>query len=146
MCDIQLADEVSVLKHVLCRLVGTSDFIHTKMSNIVIKQKLENSFNRSKMYHCKYNSCHLLEQFPSLASTTNELPLVYGTRIVRADSGSDSDSESRNKNEEIILVNRPTPTVCNDPPEPATTIRTYTVKQRTFFVPAAQRMSYVWVF
>jgi hypothetical protein len=47
-----------------------------------------------------------------------------GMRIVQADSGSDSDSESRNKNEEIIPVNRLTPTVCTDPPESATTIRT----------------------
>ena len=59
-----------------------------------------------------------------------------GTRIVQADSGSDADSESRNKNEEIIPVNRLTPTVCTDPPEPATTIRTCTVKQRTFFAPS----------
>jgi hypothetical protein len=54
---------------------------------------------------------------------------------VQADSGSDSDSENRNKNEEIIPVNRLTPTVCTDPPEPATTIRIWTVKQRTFFAP-----------
>jgi hypothetical protein len=54
----------------------------------------------------------------------------YGYRIVQADSGSDSDSEDRNKNEEIIPVNRLTPTVCTDPPEPATT-----VKQWTFFSP-----------
>jgi hypothetical protein len=62
---------------------------------------------------------------------------VFGhkdTRIGQADSGSDSDSESRTKNE-IIPVNRPTPTVCTEPPEPATTIRTCTVKQRTFFAP-----------
>jgi hypothetical protein len=58
-----------------------------------------------------------------------------GTRIVQADSISDSNSESRNKNEEIIPVNRPTQTVCTDPPAPATTIRTSTVKQRTFFAP-----------
>jgi hypothetical protein len=43
---------------------------------------------------------------------------------VKADSGSDSDSESWNKNEEIIPVNRLTPTVCTDTPEPATIIRT----------------------
>jgi len=54
---------------------------------------------------------------------------------VQADSGSDSDSESRNKNEEIIPVNRLTPTVCTDPPEPATTIRTCTDKQWSFFAP-----------
>jgi hypothetical protein len=58
-----------------------------------------------------------------------------GTRIVQADSGSDSDSESLNKNEEIIPVNRLTPTVCTDPPELAATICTCTVKQRTFFAP-----------
>jgi len=58
-----------------------------------------------------------------------------GTRVVHADSGSDSDSESRNKNEEIIPVNRQTQTVCIDPPEPAITIRTCTVKQKTFFAP-----------
>jgi len=63
------------------------------------------------------------------------MPIRKGARIVQADSGSDSDSESRNKNEEIIPVNRLTPTVCTNPPEPATTIRTCTVKQRTFFVP-----------
>jgi len=34
-----------------------------------------------------------------------------GTLIVQADSGVDSDSESPNKNEEIIPVNRLTPTV-----------------------------------
>jgi hypothetical protein len=56
-------------------------------------------------------------------------------RIVQTDSGSDSDSESWNKNEEIIPVNRLTPTVFTDPPEPATTIHICTVKQRTFFVP-----------
>jgi hypothetical protein len=55
--------------------------------------------------------------------------------IVQTDSGSDSDSESRDKNEEIIPVNRLTPTVCTDPPEPATTIHTCTVKQRTLFAP-----------
>ena len=53
-----------------------------------------------------------------------------GTCIVQADSVSDSDS--RNKNEEIIPVNRLTQTVCADPPLPATTVRTRTVKQRTF--------------
>jgi hypothetical protein len=58
-----------------------------------------------------------------------------GTRIVQADSVSDSDSESRNRNEEIIPVNRLTPTVCTDPPAPATTMRTRTVKQRSFFAP-----------
>jgi hypothetical protein len=58
-----------------------------------------------------------------------------GTRIVQADSVSHSDSDSRNKNEEIIPVNRLTQTVCTDPPAPATTIRTRTDKQRTFFVP-----------
>ena len=58
-----------------------------------------------------------------------------GTRLVQADSGSDSDSESLNKNEEIIPVNRLTPTVCTDPLVPAATIRTCTVKQRTFFAP-----------
>ena len=41
----------------------------------------------------------------------------------------------RNYNEEIIPVNRLTPTVFTDPPEPATTIRTSTGKQRTFFAP-----------
>jgi hypothetical protein len=46
-----------------------------------------------------------------------------------------ADSESRNKNEEIIPVHRLTPTVCTDPPAPATTTRTCTVKQRTFFTP-----------
>ena len=46
---------------------------------------------------------------------------------MQADSGSDSDSESRNKNEEIVPVNRLTPTVCTDLPEPATTIRTCAV-------------------
>jgi hypothetical protein len=65
--------------------------------------------------------------------------LVMGTRRVQADSGSDSDSESRNKNEEIIPVNCVTPTVCTDPPEPATTIRTCTVKQRTFFAPVGAK-------
>jgi hypothetical protein len=35
--------------------------------------------------------------------------------------------------EETIPVNRLIPTVCTDPPEPATTTRTCTVKQRTFF-------------
>jgi hypothetical protein len=61
--------------------------------------------------------------------------VVKVTRIVQADSvsDSDSDSESRNKNEEIIPVNRLTQTVCTDPRVPATTIRTRTVKQRTFF-------------
>jgi hypothetical protein len=47
-----------------------------------------------------------------------------GTRTEQAHSVSHSDSESRNKNEEIIPVNRLTPTVCTDPPAPATTIRT----------------------
>ena len=61
--------------------------------------------------------------------------LCMGTRIVQADSGSDSDSESQNKNDEIIPVNRLTPTVCTDPPESATTIHICTVKQRTFFAP-----------
>jgi hypothetical protein len=63
-------------------------------------------------------------------------PIIFvpkGTGIVQADSGSDSDSESLNKKEEIIPVNCLTLTVCTDPPEPATTIRTCTVKQRTFF-------------
>jgi hypothetical protein len=54
---------------------------------------------------------------------------------VQADSVSDSDSENRNKNEEIIPLNRLTQTVCTDPPAPATTIRTRTDKQRTFFAP-----------
>ena len=58
-----------------------------------------------------------------------------GTRIVQTVSGSDSDSEIRNENEEIISVNRLTPTVCTDPPEPATTISNCTAKQRTFFAP-----------
>jgi len=58
---------------------------------------------------------------------------------VQADSGSDSDSESRKKNEEIIPVNLLTQTVCNDPPEPATNIRTCTVKQRTFFAPVGTK-------
>jgi hypothetical protein len=60
--------------------------------------------------------------------------LALGYRIVQADSGSNSYSESRNKNEEIIPVNRLTPTVCTDPPEPATT-----VKQRTFFAPTGAK-------
>ena len=64
---------------------------------------------------------------------THMLDHCKGTRIVQADSGSDSDSESRNNNEEIIPVNRLTPTVCTDLPEPATTIRTCSVKQRTFY-------------
>ena len=68
---------------------------------------------------------------------------LQGTRIEQADSGSDSDSESRSKNEEIIPVNRLAQTVCTDPPKPAATIRTCTVKQRTFFAPSAQRMSFV---
>jgi hypothetical protein len=55
-----------------------------------------------------------------------------GTRIMQAYSGFDSDSESRDKNEEIIPVNHLTPTVCNDPSEPATTIST---NKRTFFAP-----------
>ena len=54
---------------------------------------------------------------------------------MQAGSGSDSDSECWNENEEIIPVNRLTPTVCTDQPEPATTIRTCTVKQWTFFAP-----------
>jgi hypothetical protein len=58
-----------------------------------------------------------------------------GTRIVQADSFSDSHSDSRNKKEENITVNRLTPTVCTDPPGPATAIRTCAVKQRTFFAP-----------
>jgi hypothetical protein len=58
-----------------------------------------------------------------------------GTRVVQADSGSDFDSESQNKNEEIIPVNRLNPNVCTDLPEPATTIRTCNVKQRTFCAP-----------
>ena len=52
---------------------------------------------------------------------------------MQADSG--SDSEIRRQDEEIIPVNRLTPTVWADLPEPATTIRTFTVKQRTFFAP-----------
>ena len=55
-------------------------------------------------------------------------------RLLQADLGFDSDSETRNKNEEIIPVNRLTPTVCTDPPEPATT-----VTQRTFFVPTGAK-------
>jgi len=39
-----------------------------------------------------------------------------GSRMVQADSGSDSDSESQIKNEEIIPVNRLTPTVWIAPP------------------------------
>ena len=58
-----------------------------------------------------------------------------GRRVVQADSGSDSDSENRNKNEEIIPANRLNPDVCTDLPDPATTIRTCTVKQRTSFAP-----------
>ena len=54
---------------------------------------------------------------------------------MQADSVSDSDSENQNRNEEIIPVNRLTQTVCTDPPAPATTKRTRTVKQRTFFTP-----------
>jgi hypothetical protein len=61
--------------------------------------------------------------------------LYKGTRIVQADAVSDSNSESRNKNKEIIPVNRLTQTVCSDPLEPATTIHTRTVKQKTFFAP-----------
>jgi hypothetical protein len=59
--------------------------------------------------------------------------LSLRTRIVQADLVSDSDSESQNKNVEIIPVYRLTQTVCTDLPAPATTIRTHTVKQRTFF-------------
>ena len=62
-----------------------------------------------------------------------------GTRVLQADSGSDSDSKSRNENEEIIPVNHLTPTVCTDPPEPATTIRTCALKQRTFFAPVGAK-------
>ena len=69
-----------------------------------------------------------------------------GTHIVQADSGSDSDSESRNKNEEITPVNLLTPTVCTEPSEPATTIRTCTVKQRTFFAPVGAKNVYVDVY
>ena len=58
---------------------------------------------------------------------------------MQADSGSDSDSRTRNKNEEIILVNCLTQTVCTDLPEPATTVHTYTVKQRTYFAPAGAK-------
>ena len=65
--------------------------------------------------------------------------LCKGTRIVQADSGSHFDSESRNKNEEIIPVNRLTQSVCTDSPKPATTIRTCTVKQRTFFAPVGAK-------
>ena len=49
-----------------------------------------------------------------------------GTRTVQAGSG--SDSESRRQKEEMIPVNRLTQTVWAEPPEPATTIRTATVK------------------
>ena len=55
--------------------------------------------------------------------------------IVQTGSRSDSDSESRRQDEEMTPVKRLTPTVWTDPPEPATTIRTCTVKQKTFFVP-----------
>jgi len=55
--------------------------------------------------------------------------------MVQAYSGPDSNSKSRNKNEEIVPVNRLNPTVCSDPPVPATTIRICTVKQRSFFAP-----------
>ena len=65
---------------------------------------------------------------------------VGAKRVMQADSGSDSVSEDRNKNEEIIPVNRLTPTVCTDPPEPATTIllnKGHSLRQ------SAQRMSFV---
>jgi hypothetical protein len=73
---------------------------------------------------------HLSCVFHKFRNFNGPIPVAgrsKGTRIVQADSGSDSDSESRNKNEEIIPVKRLTPTVCTEPPEPATTIRTYTV-------------------
>ena len=47
---------------------------------------------------------------------------------MQADSAADSDSDSWRQNEEMIPVNRLTPVVLADTPEPATIIRTYTVK------------------
>ena len=59
---------------------------------------------------------------------------------MQPDWGSNSDSESRDKNEEIIRVNRLTPTVCTDPPEPATFIRTN--KQTKDILWASRRKEY----
>ena len=50
-----------------------------------------------------------------------------------------------NRNEEIIRVSRLTPTACIDPPESATTIRTCTVKQRTFFAPILGIGIWIWI-
>ena len=47
---------------------------------------------------------------------------------MQADSAADSDSDSWRQNEEMIPVNRLTPVVLADTLEPATIIRTYTVK------------------
>jgi hypothetical protein len=44
MCKLHEQDKEPVLKHVLCSLMKTSDFFHTKRYNIVITiKKLENS-------------------------------------------------------------------------------------------------------
>ena len=48
---------------------------------------------------------------------------------------SDSRSQTVYRNDILIPVNRLTPTAQTDPPEPATTIRTFTVKQMTLFAP-----------
>ena len=52
---------------------------------------------------------------------------------------------TRNKNEEIIPVSRLSQTVWTYPPGPATSIRTCTVKQRTFFAPTLGIGVWSWI-
>ena len=55
--------------------------------------------------------------------------------VILIESYSHNRSQAVYRNEEIIPANRLTPSVCTDPLQPATTIRTCTFKQRTFFTP-----------
>jgi hypothetical protein len=43
MCTIRETENVSILKHVLCRLMNMPIFFHMKMCNILIIKKLYNS-------------------------------------------------------------------------------------------------------
>ena len=85
MCKIPEQEKISVLKHILCSLVDMSDppppHPHLKIFNIVVVKKNYNiPYNCSKMYLHTYVSDHVLVQFRSVPSITNELPLAFGTK------------------------------------------------------------------
>jgi hypothetical protein len=67
------------MKHVLCSLVYTSEFLYMAVFNVVIKQNYKLPYNWSKMQLRRYNYDRLVVQYWSVTSTANEMLLAFRT-------------------------------------------------------------------